>query len=178
MDMNRLTQKSQEALQMAQSLATEQGHVEADGEHILGALLAQEDALLPSVLRRMEVSPETLTEEVSQELLRRPKASGPGIEAGRIYVTRRFQGLLAAAESEASRLKDEYVSVEHLVLALIDEGKNSAAGRIFASHNVTRDRFLQALTTIRGNQRVTSDNPEAVYEALEKYGIDLVAEAR
>jgi ATP-dependent Clp protease ATP-binding subunit ClpB len=178
MDINRLTQKSQEALQSAQALALRHGHQEVDSDHLLAALLEQQDGLVPRLLARMEVPVETLRSEVEQELVRRPSVSGPGAEAGKIYLTQRLQHLFLRAEDEAKRLRDEYVSVEHLLLALIDEGTGSPAGRVLVRHNVTRDSFLAALTAVRGNQRVTSASPEGAYEALSKYGVDLVAEAR
>jgi len=178
MDLNRLTEKSREALQGAQTKAIERGHQEADGEHLLSALLEQEGGLFPRILARMEVDTGALAADVRSELDRRPSVSGPGAEAGKLYVTQRFQKLFLAAENEAKRLKDEFVSVEHLVLALIAEDQSTAAGRILRDHGVTGDGFLTALNRVRGGQRVTTDTPESSYEALEKYGVDLVAEAR
>ncbi|WP_432855325.1 ATP-dependent chaperone ClpB [Amycolatopsis sp. CA-161197] len=178
MDMNKLTQKSQEALQEAQSVAQHHGHTETDGEHLLLALLDQSDGLAPRLLVQAGADVDGLREAVEGELARRPKVTGPGATPGQVYLTRRLAGLLDAAERDAKRLKDEYVSVEHLVLALADEGAKSAAGRLLTQHGVTRESFLTALTKIRGNQRVTSATPEGAYEALEKYGRDLVADAR
>jgi ATP-dependent Clp protease ATP-binding subunit ClpB len=178
MDMNRLTQKSQEALGEAQSIATRHGHTEVDGEHLLRALLDQPEGLVPRLLTGGAVNVDALRADVEAEVGRKPKVTGPGTKPGQVYVTRRLAGLLEAAEREAKRLKDEYVSVEHLLLALAEEGSASAAGRLLKSHGVTRDSFLSALTAVRGNQRVTSANPEVAYEALEKYGRDLVLEAR
>ncbi|HQJ08718.1 MAG TPA: Clp protease N-terminal domain-containing protein, partial [Deltaproteobacteria bacterium] len=178
MDVNKLTQKSQEAIQNAQNIAVRYGQVELDIEHLLLALLEQPDGLIPRILARMDIPVDTLTAEVQKDLDRRPKVSGPGAEAGKVYVTQRFNRMLVKAKEEAARLKDEYVSVEHLLFAMIDEGTGAPAGRILAQFNITKERVLQALTAIRGNQRVTSDNPEAAYEALEKYGIDLVAQAQ
>ena len=178
MDMNKLTQKSQEAVQQAQAIALRYGHQEVDGEHLLAALVAQDDGLVPRLLVRMQVDGDIIKSEVEKELARQPKISGPGVEQDKIYVTQRFQKLFLSAQGEAERLKDEYVSVEHLVLALIGEGDKTPAGRILKQFNITRDTFLSVLTQIRGNQSVTSANPEVAYEALEKYGIDLVAEAR
>ncbi|MGW6646285.1 ATP-dependent chaperone ClpB [Streptomyces iakyrus] len=178
MDMNRLTQKSQEALQEAQTAAVRMGQTEVDGEHLLLALLDQEDGLIPRLLQQAGREPEELRAAVREELSRRPKVTGPGAAPGQVFVTQRLSRLLDAAEREAKRLKDEYVSVEHLLLALAEEGSSTAAGRLLKEHGITRDSFLSALTQIRGNQRVTSANPEVAYEALEKYGRDLVAEAR
>lgn len=178
MDMNKLTQKSQEAVQQAQAIALRYGHHEVDGEHLLASLLAQDDGLGPRMLVRLQVDGDVLKLELEKELARQPKVSGPGVEQDKIYVTQRFQKLFLSAQSEAERLKDEYVSVEHLLLSLIGEGDKTPAGRILKQFNITRDNFLSVLTQIRGNQSVTSANPEVAYEALEKYGIDLVAEAR
>ena len=178
MDLNRLTQKSQQAFQEAQSKALRYGHVETDGEHLLLALLEQQDGLLPRLLTRMEVPLNALKSALEQALERRPRVSGPGVEPGKIYVTQRLQKLFVQAEDEAKRLKDEYISVEHFTLALIDEGPSAVAGRLLQQFQVTRDKFLAALTAVRGHQRVTSADPETAYEALEKYGVDLVAQAR
>jgi len=178
MDMNRLTQKSQEALQQAQTKALRYGHSEIDGEHLLLALLEQPEGLIPRLFHKMDVAVESLKTEIEQALQKRPQVSGPGREPGQVYVTPRLNQILVKAEDEAKHLKDEYISVEHLVLALIDEGVSSAAGRIFKQFNVSRERFLQALTEVRGHQRVASANPEATYEALERYGLDLVKEAQ
>lgn len=178
MDMNKLTHKSQEAVQAAQTKALRFGHQEIDGEHLLVCLLEQEQGILPSVLAKMNVNTQALKTAVESELNRKPKVSGSGVEQGKFYVTQRFQTLLANAEEEAKRLKDEYVSVEHLALALVEEGDKSPAGRVLKQFNVSRENFLAVLTQIRGNQRVTSATPESAYEALDKYGIDLVAEAR
>ena len=178
MDINKLTRKSQEALAEAQTIATRMGHNEVDGEHLLMALIDQPEGLVPRLLDQAGADTAALRADLELELNRRPKVSGPGATPGQVSVTRRLANLLEAAEREAKRLKDEYVSVEHLVIALAEEGSASAAGRILASHGVTRESFLGALTKVRGNQRVTSASPEGAYEALEKYGRDLVAEGR
>ncbi|MEO7793659.1 MAG: ATP-dependent chaperone ClpB [Thermoanaerobaculia bacterium] len=178
MDLARLTQKSQEALSTAQSRAVERGHQQTDVEHLLAALLAQPQGLVPRLLSRLEVEPANLAATVEAELARRPQVSGGGGESGRIYITQRLQKVLAAAESEAKRLKDEYVSVEHLMLAILDEHPGGPAGALLQQAGVTRENFLQSLTAVRGSQRVTSAEPEAAYEALEKYGVDLVKQAR
>lgn len=178
MDPNKLTQKSQEALHEAQVEALRYGHQEVDGEHLLLALLEQPEGLVPRLFKKMDVPVENLKAEVVAEIQKRPSISGPGTEAGKIYVTQRLNRLLIKAQEEAKRLKDEYVSVEHLTLAMIEEGSATAAGRVFRNFNVTRDRFLQALTEVRGHQRVTSVTPESTYDALERYGRDLVKEAQ
>ncbi|WP_410612442.1 ATP-dependent chaperone ClpB [Amycolatopsis sp. lyj-109] len=178
MDMNKLTQKSQEALQEAQNIAGRSGHTETDGEHLLLALIDQPEGLVPRLLAQTGADVDALRAAVEAEVARRPKVTGPGATPGQVYLTRRLAGVLDTAEREARRLKDEYVSVEHLVLALAEEGTKWAAGRILRDHGVTRDAFLTALTKVRGNQRVTSATPEGAYEALEKYGRDLVADGR
>jgi ATP-dependent Clp protease ATP-binding subunit ClpB len=176
-DPNRLTQKSQEALHDAQTIALRFGHTEVDGEHLLLALLDQPDGLVPRLLAASDVDPDKLRAELEAELNRRPRVSGPGAAPGQVFVTQRLSRLFDAAEREAKRLKDEYVSVEHLVIAFVEEGRTTTAGRLLADSGLTRDRFLRELTKIRGNQRVTSAMPEVAYEALAKYGRDLVADA-
>ncbi|HEV8652773.1 MAG TPA: ATP-dependent chaperone ClpB [Actinomycetes bacterium] len=178
MDLNRLTQKSQEALHDAQTKALRFGHTEVDGEHLLLALLDQPEGLATRLLIAAGADPDALRTGIEAELGRRPRVTGPGAAPGQVMVTQRLARLFDAAEREAGRLKDEYVSVEHLVLALIDEGSATAAGRLLKEQGLTRERYLTALTRVRGNQRVTSAMPEAAYEALEKYGRDLVADAR
>ncbi|WP_395704557.1 ATP-dependent Clp protease ATP-binding subunit [Rhodococcus ruber] len=178
MDTGSLTEKSREALQEAQNVATRMGHTEVDGEHLLLALVDQQEGLVPRLLEQAGANVDALRSDLERELSRRPKVSGPGATPGQVMITQRLAKLLDAAEREAKRLKDSYVSVEHLVMALSEEGSTSAAGRVLTSHGVTRETFLAALTTVRGNQRVTSATPEGAYEALEKYGRDLVSEGR
>jgi ATP-dependent Clp protease ATP-binding subunit ClpB len=176
-DPNRLTQKSQEALHDAQTKALRFGHTEVDGEHLLLALLDQPEGLVPRMLGATGADPDRLRAEVEAELSRRPRVTGPGASPGQVFLTQRLSRLLDAAEREARRLKDEYVSVEHLVVALLEEGPETASGRLLRAHGITRGRFLQELTAVRGNQRVISATPEVTYEALEKYGRDLVIDA-
>jgi len=178
MDTNKLTQKSQEALAEAQSLAVHYGHVEVDGEHLFKALLDQPEGLIPRLIERAGVNVPALSEALEKELSSRPRVSGSGVEAGKVYITQRLNRLLLAAEKEANRLKDEYVSVEHLVLALMSEGQETPTGRILKQFQIDRNQFLEVLTQARGNQRVQSPNPEDTYEALERYGRDLTAESR
>src|SRR5688572_23250056 len=178
MDLNRLTQKSQQALSEAQDLATRAGHTEVDGEHLLAALLDQSDGLVPRLLGGMGVDVRALRSDLEEELGRKPRTTRQGPQPGQVAVTQRLARALDAAEREARRMKDEYVSVEHLLVALAEEGTASGAGRVLAKHGVTRDAFLGALTQVRGNQRVTSATPEGSYEALTKYGMDLVESAR
>lgn len=177
MDLQRFTQKSQEALQEAQSVAVRRGNTEVDVEHLVLALLKQDRGLVPRLFEKMELPIESFVGEIEKELDRRPKVSGPGIEPGKVYLTPRLGQLFVKAEEEAKRLKDEYVSVEHLMLAALDVEPKSAFRKICATFNLTRDRLFAALNVVRGNQRVVSANPEATYEALERYGRDLVQEA-
>ncbi|MGY8826852.1 MAG: ATP-dependent chaperone ClpB [Candidatus Latescibacterota bacterium] len=173
--MNKMTQKAQEALQEAQSIALRRHHGEIDGEHLLIALIDQDGGILPSLLGRMQASAEALRAGLQRELDKRPRVSGSGVET---RTTRRLQQLFVLAEDEAEGLKDEYISIEHLVLALVAEGDATAAGRLLAEVGVDRQSLLQTLAQVRGAQRVTSATPETAYEALEKYGVDLVAQAR
>jgi ATP-dependent Clp protease ATP-binding subunit ClpB len=175
MDPSKLTQKSQEALHDAQTKALRYGHQDLEVEHLLLALLEQPDGLVPRLLDRMTVNVTAVRTAVEDHLESRPSVSGSGA-SGDVRLSRTLGLMLDAAEKEANRLKDEYVSVEHLILAMLDS--DSAAARILKEHHVTRDGFLQMLTEVRGSQRVTSATPEAAYEALEKYGRDLVEEAR
>lgn len=177
MDLQRFTQKSQEALQDAQAQAVKRGNSEVDVEHLIVSLLRQSGGLIPRLFSKMEVPLDGFLAEVERDLDARPKVSGPGLEAGKVYLTQRLGQVFVKAEDEAKRLKDEYVSVEHLFLAALDTDKKTAFGKICNTFNLTRDKFLAALTVVRGNQRVQSANPEATYEALERYGRDLVQEA-
>ncbi|MCU1620029.1 MAG: ATP-dependent chaperone ClpB, partial [Modestobacter sp.] len=178
MDLNRLTEKSQQALAAAQELATRAGHTEVDGEHLLAALLDQPDGLVARLITAMGEDPAALRSDLEAELARKPRTTRPATQPGQVSVTQRLARVLDAAQREATRMKDEYVSVEHLLVALVEEGSATAAGRLLARHGVTRDAFLGALTQVRGNQRVTSATPEGSYEALTKYGLDLVESAR
>ncbi|HEY0572789.1 MAG TPA: ATP-dependent chaperone ClpB [Pseudonocardia sp.] len=178
MDLNRLTQKSQQALSSAQDLATRAGHTEVDGEHLLLALLEQPEGLVARLLTGLGVDLDGLRGDLERELQRKPRSTQPGVQPGQVSVTQRLARILESAEREAKRLSDEYVSVEHLLVALAEEGQRGPAGRLLERYGVTRDKFLGELTKVRGNQRVTSATPEGTYEALAKYGMDLVASAR
>jgi ATP-dependent Clp protease ATP-binding subunit ClpB len=174
-DLNKLTQKSQEAVAAAQALAVERGHNDVDVEHLLSALLAQEDGLVPRLLTRMDAQTEAIRDAVESVLDTRPRISGTGYDPSKIFLTQRLGKLLVDAEKHAKRLKDEYVSVEHLLMAMLEDAK---IGKLLQQFGITHDKFLKALTDVRGNQRVQSANPEATYEALERYGRDLVKMAR
>ncbi|MCD6262079.1 MAG: ATP-dependent chaperone ClpB [Deltaproteobacteria bacterium] len=178
MDLNKFTVKSQEALQNAQTKAIKYGHQEVDGEHLFLALIEQSEGLVPQLIKRMNVQIETVQRMIEEELDKKPRVTGPGTEPGKVYITQRLNRLLVKAEEEAQALKDEYVSVEHLFLAFTDEGDSTPAGKILRQLGITRDILLKALAAVRGHQRVTSADPESTYEALKKYGRDLVEEAR
>ncbi len=178
MDLNKLTQKSQEALSEAQSLAVKSGHQQVDAEHLLLALAGQEKGLVPSLLAKAGADPQAYARELARELDRLPRVSGPGAQPGHVYVTERVSRAVVAAQDLARNMKDEYVSVEHLFLALLDEPRSTGAGRVNARFGLDREKVLGVLGTVRGAQRVTSDNPEGTYDALKKYGRDLVEEAR
>ena len=175
MDPNLLTQKMQEALHDAQTKALRFGHTEVDGPHLLLALLDQPEGLASGLLVRAEIDVSAIKSAAESLLGRRPRASGPGAAPGQVYISRELSALLDKAKSEADRLNDEYVSVEHALLVLMEDGTIEA---IFKEKGLTREKLLQVLTEIRGNQRVSSATPESSYEALEKYGRDLVADAR
>ncbi|WP_018290543.1 ATP-dependent chaperone ClpB [Verrucomicrobium sp. 3C] len=168
--MNRFTEKAQAAIAEAQNLTLRHSHQSVDVEHLCEALLAEEQGLVPRLLDRAGVDVAKLRERLSQELQRLPRVSGSNSEA---YVTQRFREALVKAQEEARRLKDEFVSVEHLMLTLLDEPPATVTGRLLREAGLSREAFLRALTEVRGHQRVTSPNPEETYEALQKYGRDL-----
>jgi len=171
MDFNRLTEKSQEAIGRAQALAITHGNQQVDVEHLLVAMLEQEGGLAPSILTRANVPVETLQRRLLQEIEKFPKVSVSGVRPDQVYITARLSRLLTSAEEEAKRLKDEYVSIEHFLLAATED--QGVAGKLLRDFGLTRDRLTKALAEVRGHQRVTSQNPEATYEALKKYGRDL-----
>ena len=173
MNSNRLTERSQEALREAQSAATRASHQGVDVEHLLTALLAQPEGIAAPLLQATGADLSNLQSRLKQDLERRSKVSGPAARPDQVYVTERLSRLLTQAEDEAAGLKDEYVSVEHLVLAMIQDG--SATGQWLREQGVTREQVLGALQKVRGSQRVTSPDPEGTYQALERYGRDLTA---
>ena len=176
MDFNRLTEKSQEAIREAQNLATTYGNQQVDVEHLLLAMLEQEGGLAPSILMRADVPVENLHRRLKAEIEKLPKVSGTGTRPDQVYVTNRLSRLLTVAEEQAKRLKDDYVSIEHLLLAVAEDA--GPAGSLLKEFGLSRDRLMKALVEVRGNQRVTTQNPETTYEALEKYGRDLTAAAQ
>jgi ATP-dependent Clp protease ATP-binding subunit ClpB len=173
-NLNRYTEKAQEAILAAQQAAERNGHAEVLPEHLLDALVAQKDGIVPAVLGKMSVDAAAVTADVQPALERLPRAHG-GAQPG---LSSRLRKVLAAAEEEASRLKDEYTSTEHLLLAIASEGGRAVAAQKLSARGVTKDSLLQALTTVRGSQRVTDQNPEGKYQALERYGRDLTDVAR
>ncbi|MCA8944577.1 MAG: AAA family ATPase, partial [Planctomycetes bacterium] len=177
MDLNRLTQKSQEAVSRAQQIAVERNHQQVDCEHLMIALLQQDEGLIGRLMRKIGVSAEVVTAGLEAALAKMPQITGPGIEPGKIYLTPALSRILVAAEKRAKQMKDEYVSVEHLVLALLADG-STAAAKVLKQAGLDEEKFLHALQDVRGSQRVQSANPEATYEALERYGVDLVKSAR
>jgi ATP-dependent Clp protease ATP-binding subunit ClpB len=171
MDFNRFTEKLQEAVRVAQSVAIQHGNQQIDTEHLLLALLEQDGGLARSILNKADIQVDALRARAQLEVDRMPKVSGGAGGPDQVYVTPRITKLLTQAEDEAKRLKDEYVSIEHVLLAITDDA--GASGRLFREFGITRERLMRALQEVRGSQRVTSANPEATYEALEKYGRDL-----
>lgn len=178
MDFNKFTQKSQEALQDAQSRAVQFGHTEVDPEHLLISLVTQSEGIIPRLLNKIGVGTDGLKAELEKLLDSIARVSGPGADPSKIFISKRLSVVLVGAESEAKRLKDDYISVEHLFLSILEHEGKSQLGKVFKSLQLTKERFLEALTSIRGNQRVSSPTPEATYEALERYGRDLVEEAK
>jgi ATP-dependent Clp protease ATP-binding subunit ClpB len=175
MQLDKLTLKSQEALQEAQRIAHDYSHQEVDGEHLLLALLGQGESLVPELLQKIGVPPAKLQLDVERELARRHKIQGTS--SSDVYLSPNLKKALDAAQSEAGKLKDDYISTEHLLLGLLAEG-GASLKQIFKTHGLKRDTVLKALAGLRGNQRVTDENPEAKFQALDKYGRDLTALAR
>jgi ATP-dependent Clp protease ATP-binding subunit ClpB len=171
MDINRFTEKLQEAIRSAQAHASRYSHQQIDVEHLLASLLEQQGGLGHAILAKAGVNVDSLLRQIHTELERMPKVTGPSGGPDQIYVSARLNRLLTKAEDEAKALKDEYISIEHALLAALDDG--GIAGRLLKDYGLTRDRLMQVLRDVRGNQRVTSQNPEATYEALERYGRDL-----
>ena len=172
MNINKFTQKSLEAVNSCEKLAYQYGSPEIDQEHFLYSLLTIEDSLILKLIEKMEVNKEAFLSQVQQAVEKKPKVSG-----GQTYISKSLNQVLVSAEDEAKAMGDEYVSVEHLFLSLM-KYPNTEIKKLFQAYGITRERFLQALSTVRGNQKVVSDNPEATYETLEKYGYDLVERAK
>ena len=177
MNAQKFTQKSLEAIQEAQNIALEHNSMQIEQEHLVCALLEQKDGLIPQLMKKMGTDPDALLHAVEQRVEGLPGVTGPGRESGKIYVSGDVDQNLAAAEREAGRMKDEYVSVEHIMMAVLEK-PNTGMSRIFQQFGVTKDQFLSVLATVRGNTRVTSDTPEETYDSLSKYGQDLVELAK
>jgi hypothetical protein len=174
MNINKYTEKAQEAVLAAQQFADREGHAEILPEHLLITLLEQRDGIVPAIVQKIGAEAATLATAVRGEVGRLPRAHG----GTQVALAPRLRQVLDAAEQEAERLKDEYVSTEHLLVAVASEGRRSTASRVLEQRGITRDTILQAMTAVRGSQRVTSQNPETTYQALERYGRDLTELAR
>ena len=177
MNNNQFTQKTLEALQAAQQLAIEYQHNAVEPEHMLHALVTQQQGLIPQLLQTLGADPGTFSAAVAEKLAALPRVSGSGRDPDKVYISNASDKVLSAAGREAAAMKDDFISVEHLMLGLLDE-QTPAIGELFRAFGIQKDRFLQQLTAVRGNQRVTTDNPEETYNALKKYGQDLVDLAR
>ena len=177
MDINRFTEKSREALTTAQGLAAQYGHQEVDAEHLAFALVNQEDGFVPRVLERVGVAPKALVTALEAVLKKRPSVRGPGAEMGTITISQRVAKAIANAEALAKRLRDEYVSVEHIFAELLREPASTGLGQVAADAGLSAEKFTETMMAVRGPHRVTSANPEESYEALSKYGRNLVEAA-
>ena len=176
MNLQNFTQKSQEAIQMAQNLAIRSNHQQLEQIHLLGALLQQDGGLVPQLLRKMDITVESLQAAVQAELRKLPGVTGAR-EADKIYISNDLNQALIAAQDRAEHMKDDFISVEHLLLGLLDAAQGGVRN-LFSTYRITADNVMKALQAVRGNQRVTTDSPEGTYDALEKYGTDLVKRAR
>ena len=177
MNMNQFTQKTIEALQNAQRLAVEYSNQTVEQEHLLAALAQQQDGLIPQLLHAMGVEPGTFATAATEKVAALPRVTGSGRDPDKVYISGDLDRALNAAESQAKQMKDEYISVEHVFLGILQR-PGKAASELFRQFGITTEKFMQQLSTVRGNQRVTSDNPEETYNALKKYGQDLVEMAR
>ena len=177
MNAQKFTQKSLEAIQEAQNTALQHNSMQIEEEHLLSALFRQENGLIPQLFKKMGIDGEAFGRELENKINRMPGVTGPGREPGKIYVSGDVDRVLADAEQQAERMKDEYVSVEHIFLALLDH-QNQGVRELFRSFGVDKNKFLSALSAVRGNTRVTSDSPEETYDALSKYATDLTQAAR
>lgn len=178
MDFNRYTEKSLEAIQLSEKKALMANNIQIEAEHLWLALQEQEEGLLNRLLRNMNVSADQLYGQVEALVKRMPRITGSGREPGKIYISQIMNQIFLQAEEEMKRMNDEYVSVEHLILAMVDVTEKTSFGKVLKDAGVNRESILQSLTKVRGNQRVISHNPEATYEALQKYGHDIVKDAR
>ncbi len=178
MDISRFTEKSQKAVSQAQDLAINYGHQQVDTIHLVWALVKQEDGLIPSLLKKMDVNVPFLINALEKELSKKPRVSGPGINPGNIYISGDLSRLMVKAVERAESMKDEYVSVEHIFYTILQNQKDRSLGTILKGAGIDPETFLNVLNKVRGNQRVQSATPETTYQALERYGRDLVKEVR
>ncbi|HYE12634.1 MAG TPA: Clp protease N-terminal domain-containing protein, partial [Patescibacteria group bacterium] len=174
MDINRLTQKAQQAVYDAQNLAMKYNHQTLESEHLHIAMIIQNDGLIPRLLAKMNVPFDFYYKDLNDEISKMPKMFGAA--NNNVYASRRFEEIFMKAEEEAQKFKDEYISIEHLYLALLDES-NTISSKVFKKYGITKDKFLKELSVVRSNQRITNQNPEETYEALNRFGRDLVEDA-
>ncbi|MBQ5747084.1 MAG: type VI secretion system ATPase TssH, partial [Clostridia bacterium] len=177
MNAQKFTQKSLEALNRAQSIAIEYANSQIEASHLLTALLSDDDGLIPQLMKKMEIEPDAIRKEAEKLVSALPKVSGGGRDADRVYVSSEVDRILNLAEKKADSMKDDFISVEHIFLALT-EGIAKDVAKVLSLFGIDTERFLKALSEVRKNARVTSDNPEETYDALSKYGTDLVERAR
>ena len=177
MNAEKYTQKSLEAVREAQELVIRNQNMQIDQQHLLYALLTQEGGLIAQLLKKLHIDVNRMTNACNHEIQRIPKVTGPGREADKVYISQSVDAALVEAENQAQYMKDEFVSVEHIMLALLEK-PNGAVKGVFAQFGLTKENFLAELQKVRGNTRVTSDNPEETYDALKKFGQDLTELAR
>jgi ATP-dependent Clp protease ATP-binding subunit ClpB len=178
MDVNKFTEKCQDALKESNSLAIQHQNQEVDAEHFLYALTKQTGGIFPRLLTKMDLAPDVFARKVFEKIERKPKVSTSSGELGKVYITQKLQKVLVNSEEEAKKMKDDYVSVEHCVISLMDKSISGETAEIFTHYSITKERFLKTLAQVRGGKQVKGSNPESTYEALEKYGRDLVKEAQ
>jgi len=178
MNIQKLTEKMQAALMEAQSIASNRGQQQIDGEHLFAALLDQPDGLAPLLLEQSGIAVKTIRQSLDEEIDKLPRVTGAPSATGQVYLSPRLNKLFTTAENIAKKLKDDYVSVEHILMAFVDEGDSTPVGKLLKQFGLTQERLMKAMTNIRGNSRVDNPNPESTYNVLEKYGVDLVTAAR
>ncbi len=177
MNIEQMTQKTREALQAAQRIAVEYSNNAVEQEHLLAALAQQQDGLIPQLLQTLGIDANAFAQAALQKVEALPRVTGSGRDPEKIYISNDLDRALNAAEQQAKQMKDEYISVEHVFLGILQR-PGKAANEIFKTFGITTEKFMKQLSTVRGNQRVTSDNPEDTYNALKKYGQDLVEMAK
>lgn len=178
MDIEKLTLKVQQSINEAQLIAVKYNHQQIDVVHLFSALISQEDGLIPNILGKIGINIKLLNEETNKELDKMPKVLGEGAQSSGVYATRRFEEVFVKGEKIAKDFKDSYISVEHVMLAMMDIDKNGIVGNILKNFSITKEAFLNVLAEVRGNQRVDTQDPEGTYEALVKYGRNLIDDAK